>query len=202
MVSLNASLFNNNFIHFQPYFTSTMRKIFLSVAALAVICITMNACKPADSDNPTPTGKVKLEFNNVVGGSNLNMNSQWYKNAHGDSFQVSKFNYYISNIQLNGPDGATYTEADSYHLLQQSDAASLSFDMALVPAKRYNSITLTIGVDSLHNVSGAQQGALDPSNGMYWSWNTGYIMLKFEGISPQSTEAGGMRVCFRASTAR
>jgi NaMN:DMB phosphoribosyltransferase len=44
-----------------------------------------------------------------------------------------------------------------------------------------------IGVDSTHNVSGAQTGALDPANGMFWSWNTGYIMAKMEGTSPQST---------------
>lgn len=38
-----------------------------------------------------------------------------------------------------------------------------------------------IGVDSLRNVSGAQTGALDPSNDMFWDWNTGYIFFKLEG---------------------
>ena len=43
-----------------------------------------------------------------------------------------------------------------------------------------------MGVDSIRNVSGAQQAALPPSNGMFWSWSTGYIFLKAEGTSPQS----------------
>jgi hypothetical protein len=32
-------------------------------------------------------------------------------------------------------------------------------------------------------VSGAQTGALDPTKGMFWTWNTGYIMAKLEGNS-------------------
>jgi hypothetical protein len=43
-----------------------------------------------------------------------------------------------------------------------------------------------MGVDSTRNVSGAQTGALSTTNGMFWSWMTGYIMLKAEGTSPQS----------------
>ena len=36
-------------------------------------------------------------------------------------------------------------------------------------------------------MSGAQTGALDPLNAMFWAWHTGYIMFKLEGSSPQST---------------
>jgi hypothetical protein len=43
-----------------------------------------------------------------------------------------------------------------------------------------------VGVDSARNVSGAQTGALDPANGMFWTWNTGYIMAKLEGNAPTS----------------
>src|SRR5690606_2936849 len=46
------------------------------------------------------------------------------------------------------------------------------------------------GVDSLRNVSGAQTGALDPVHGMFWDWNTGYIMAKFEGNAPASPSNG------------
>lgn len=40
---------------------------------------------------------------------------------------------------------------------------------------------LFIGTDSLSNVAGAFDGALDPIHGMYWAWNTGFINLKLEG---------------------
>jgi hypothetical protein len=47
---------------------------------------------------------------------------------------------------------------------------------------------MTLGVDSLHNCSGAQSGALAPENGMFWAWNTGYIFLKMEGTAPASKQ--------------
>jgi hypothetical protein len=40
-----------------------------------------------------------------------------------------------------------------------------------------------LGVDSLTNVSGAFGGDLDPTNGMYWTWQSGYINMKLEGRS-------------------
>jgi hypothetical protein len=36
----------------------------------------------------------------------------------------------------------------------------------------------------LKNVSGIQTGTLDPAKGMFWTWNTGYVMAKLEGNSP------------------
>jgi hypothetical protein len=41
-------------------------------------------------------------------------------------------------------------------------------------------------VDSALNCSGAQSGALDPVNGMFWTWNTGYIYFKLEGYATDS----------------
>lgn len=45
-------------------------------------------------------------------------------------------------------------------------------------------IEFHIGVDSIASVSGALSGDLDPSKGMYWAWQSGYINLKIEGSSP------------------
>ena len=70
--------------------------------------------------------------------------------------------------------------------MKESDADSKHFTIPNVPVGDYTGITFTIGVDSLRNVAGAQSGALDPSNNMFWSWNTGYIFLKMEGTSPES----------------
>ncbi|HEY1201915.1 MAG TPA: MbnP family protein, partial [Niastella sp.] len=43
-----------------------------------------------------------------------------------------------------------------------------------------------IGVDSALNVNGVQAGSLDPLNGMFWTWNSGYIFAKLEGKSDSS----------------
>jgi hypothetical protein len=47
-----------------------------------------------------------------------------------------------------------------------------------------------IGVDAPRNTAGAQTGALDPGNDMFWNWNQGYIYVKLEGTSPQSPTTG------------
>jgi len=49
-----------------------------------------------------------------------------------------------------------------------------------------SSISFNFGTDSLTNVSGVLDGPLDPINGMYWAWNSGYINLKAEGFFTDS----------------
>jgi len=171
---------------------------FLSLLFLGSTLI-FTSCKkdPKEDDHTHPTtpaattGSLALHFENMVGDSSLVLNTQFYTNANGDTFNVTKFNYYISNIKLLKAGNVVYTETESYHLLQQSDAASLDFTLSNVPFDIYDGIQFMIGVDSTRNVSGAQTGALDPANGMFWSWSSGYIMLKMEGTSPQSGATTG-----------
>jgi hypothetical protein len=80
--------------------------------------------------------------------------------------------------------GGTEYISNEYNLIDVEDKES---QQIVIPEKGdYSSISFTIGVDSLHNCSGLQQGALDPVKGMFWAWNTGYIFLKLEGKSPNS----------------
>jgi len=166
-----------------------MRTTIVKLGCFVLLIALASSCKkkPLPVSGSTLPGKVKLEFFNNVGASSLNLNNQWYINENGDSFTVSTFNYYISNIMLTGPNGASYTETESYHLIRENDESTRSFDMSDIPAGSYDTVSFMIGVDSARNVEGAQTGALDPQNGMFWDWNTGYIMLKLEGHSPKAT---------------
>jgi hypothetical protein len=76
-------------------------------------------------------------------------------------------------------------EKNSYHLIDESIAASQVINFS-IPEGDYTSLQFLLGVDSLHNVSGAQTDDLDPSKDMFWTWNTGYVMAKMEGNSPSS----------------
>lgn len=154
--------------------------------ALAVTAFTFTSCDKGDSSPTGSTGELDIEMENVVGTAPLALNTGNYTTEAGDHFTVTTFNYYISNIKLKNADGTEFVQPDSYYLVKESDAASHHFTIPNVPTGDYTGITFTIGVDSLHNVYGAQQGALDPSNNMFWSWNTGYIFLKMEGTSPES----------------
>ncbi|OSZ82450.1 hypothetical protein CAP35_04050 [Chitinophagaceae bacterium IBVUCB1] len=168
-------------------------KLFSVIAALAIT--TVSSCKKEDNhnddhDNNNTTGSVELMIDNRVKTEDLVLDTKWYTNHLGDSFQISKFNYYVTNIKLIG--GSNYAEPESYHLVEESKSSSQVFTIKNIPNGTYTGISFMIGVDSLRNVSGAQTGALDASNGMFWSWNSGYIQLKMEGKAPKSTATDKM----------
>ena len=123
-------------------------------------------------------------FQNKAGDSVLSAGST-YQNQWGEAFTVRSCKYYISHIQLTYDDGKRYSLQASPHLINEKDSASkrLSFS---APAGVVASIQFLLGIDSLNNTTGVQTGDLDPAKGMFWIWNTGYIMAKLEGSSPAS----------------
>jgi hypothetical protein len=145
---------------------------------------------PTPEPTPTPVsqlGTINIDFDNVVGSNDLELNTGNYTNAAGNTFKVSKFIYYISNIKLTKTDGTKYVENNSYYLINEAQAASQTLSIDSIPVGDYNAIEFVIGVDSSRNVSGAQTGALDPTNDMFWTWNSGYIFLKMEGTSSSAS---------------
>jgi hypothetical protein len=134
------------------------------------------------------TGFLEIHVDNMVGNLPLILGSTNYVNSANDTFNVNIYKYYLSNVQLVSSNGLTYTEVESYYLIDQSNPNSLHLMVKKVPAGSYSSIRFLIGVDAPRNTAGAQTGALDPMNDMFWGWNTGYIMAKMEGHSPQSSE--------------
>jgi hypothetical protein len=174
-----------------------MNKFIKATSVLSIAFITvLSSCKKKDDPlivDPGPTmGSVHLEFFNRVGDDPMSLGLAQYFNANGDQYAITKFNYFITNIKLNKQDGSQYIEENSYHLVKQTESGSQTFDLAQVPNGTYKSITFMIGVDSARNTSGAQTGALDDGNDMYWDWNTGYIMVKMEGTSTSSTQPGNV----------
>lgn len=167
------------------------------VLSLALCAAMLASCKKdepaAPSPTPTPTaGSVKVEFDMVFGmsGAPFSLGQELTHPLTGDQLTFSEYRFYLSNVQLRRTDGSWWAEPESYRIINAADAAGRSFTMTGVPAGSYTAMRYTLGVDSTRNVSGAQTGALSPTNGMFWSWNTGYIMLKVEGTSPQSPNGG------------
>jgi hypothetical protein len=162
-------------------------KLFL---VFSVICFL--SCKKDKTTSPTPEpdvpkGTLRIDFSNMVDNAALVFNTD-YLNPLGDTFRVTKFNYYISNIVLKKDDNSLFAVPNSYYVIKQSNS-SQSIVLTGLPIASYKSIQFMLGVDSTRNISGAQSGALDPAiePDMYWSWNTGYIFLKLEGTAPKST---------------
>lgn len=131
---------------------------------------------------------VQLSFEHVFGMTQeeFNLNQNYVHPKTGDTLNFTMLKYYVSNIKLKNADGTWWTQEDSYHLVCESCDLGNSIALTDIPVGNYIEMEYTIGVDSMKNVSGAQSGALSPSNGMFWSWNSGYIMIKAEGDSPNS----------------
>jgi hypothetical protein len=124
-----------------------------------------------------------LQFQNVAGDKILNAD-RVYVNSFGESFTVRNFRYYISNIILTDKiNNQSQSFSDAYYLVDESIDSSKKISL-VTSLKNISSIHFLLGVDSIKNVSGVQTGTLDPARGMFWTWNTGYVMAKLEGNSP------------------
>ncbi len=114
------------------------------------------------------------------------LSSPLFNSSNGDSLTINLLRYYISNIALKHEDGTWWKAPESYFLVDASVPSSMLLKTSGIPDGKYVALEFMLGVDSVRNVSGAQTGALSPANSMFWSWSTGYIMMKCEGVSPQS----------------
>ncbi|MBG9376875.1 hypothetical protein I5907_11550 [Panacibacter sp. DH6] len=125
--------------------------------------------------------KFTISFHNVAGKQPLNVDSL-YTNHFGETLQVRNFKYYISNITLTDADGKKETFKDQYFLISENDTASGNISL-ITTLSGIATVEFLLGVDSVKNTSGVQTGVLDPAKGMYWTWNSGYVMAKLEGRS-------------------
>jgi len=172
------------------------KNIILPVAAVLFLA----SCKKESTPeyNPSVKAELSVEFDNVAGSSDLQLNTGSYTNAAGESFKVTKLKYYVSNIKLTNVDGTVYTvpQNESYFLVDESNAASHEALLS-VPEGEYKTLSFVLGVDSLRNTMDVSQrtGVLDvtgAASDMYWSWNSGYIFFKMDGTSPSITGMGGV----------
>ena len=96
-----------------------------------------------------------------------------------DSIVFSKIKFYISDPLIFKNDSLFESPAKRYHLVDLSNPESLILQTKL---EDFDEIQFNIGIDKQTNLDGVRGGDLDPLKGMYWTWNTGYINIKIEGV--------------------
>ena len=100
------------------------------------------------------------------------------------------------NKQIIGRDSV------SYRLIDFKKSNSLNFSVN-TNSSYASYVRLTLGVDSITNAAGVHCCALDPANGMYWSWQSGYIQFKLEGKekdgTPLNLHLGGFSNAYMSS---
>ena len=161
--------------------------------------VLLTSCKKDDTSlfNPDVKADLSVEFDNIAGSSDLQLNTGAYTNASGETFTVTKLKYYVSNFTLTKTDGTVYTvpQDSSYFLLDESDGTEHA-PVLHVPEGEYKTVSFVVGVDSLRRKASVDMrtGVLDTAtnNDMYWDENSGYIFFNMEGTSPVAATAGNV----------
>ena len=158
-----------------------MKKVFVGILIIVFVCLSFQV----KNDKNDLTILVHLNFQKEP----LVLNDKKYITKNKDTVTIKKMKFYISNIILEMEDGSAYKENSSVHLVDAENINSLEIKLKQVPNLNINKIIFNLGIDSVSNVSEKFEGDLDPTNGMYWAWNTGYINMKLEGKSSSCTNA-------------
>lgn len=107
-----------------------------------------------------------------------------YLSSQKDTLTFETIKFYLTNFQFNLKDKTSIKDPNSYHLIDFDEKESMNLAFDKIKEEELESIQFNIGVDSLTSVSGALNGDLDVTKGMYWAWQSGYINFKIEGKSP------------------
>ncbi len=169
-----------------------------SASVLLAGLLVISACK-REKENVSPEGGMPgtnaaaggngnfyMQFHNHVKDQELKLGNVWYSTDAGDTYRITHFNYYISNITFNAADGSRYAEPESYHLVKGDVTESQQIVVNHVPAGEYTSVSFMIGVDFYRNIGGARTGDLDTAKGMFMGDGKGYIMAMMAGFAPRS----------------
>ncbi len=124
-----------------------------------------------------------LNFIPIYGSIPLKIDDAFYAFKDKDSIQFDELKFYISEVELINGNKLVWKEPNSYHLIDASNLKSLQIILNIPQNISFQKVKFSLGVDSIVNVSGVKGGDLDPTNGMYWAWQSGYINFKLEGKS-------------------
>lgn len=104
-----------------------------------------------------------------------------YKLGNGEEVVFESLRFYISDIQVEGAGDQPLAVGGKYHLMDIEDPKSLEVALDLPTGNGLDALSFSLGIDPATQQAGAMGGDLDPANGMYWAWQSGYIHFKLEG---------------------
>jgi hypothetical protein len=158
-----------------------------------LLLVATGLCFRTDHTATKAQKKITLFFHHRIGNTELTLGDT-VKNILGDNIVIERFRYYVSNFSITDNKGNTTKLPVEYFLVDEENAPSKQIEL-MIPDQPVSQINFILGVDSIRNVSGIQTGALDPLKGMFWTWNSGYIMAKLEG-SAETVASSGHRFTY------
>lgn len=99
---------------------------------------------------------------------------------HADSIAIFDFRFYVHGVQMLCDGKEIWNSEQGHFLVDLKNPSSLLLELGLETKVNIDEIRFCIGVDSSMQMNGVHSGVLDPTNGMYWTWQSGYIHWKLE----------------------
>lgn len=180
------------------------RTLFGTAAALATSLLVacggqepapQQCLSPSSVDASAPITRFPVHF--MAGSAPLLMGTE-LTSANGATFKTTKARFYVSQLALVRENGERVAAE-----LVDEQGSQLPFGVSLVdldrpdslslhlqaPAGTYRGLAVSVGVPEKcpsgeglnHSDASAMDAPLDVDSDMYWSWNPGYVFLKFEG---------------------
>jgi hypothetical protein len=119
-------------------------------------------------------------------GEQVQLGKTYLSESSGDSIRFDKIKFYISNPQIKNGSRILKSKTKYHQLIDLASSSDHSLHIKYRGKEIPEQLIFSLGVDSISNVTGAHADDLDPSNGMYWAWQSGYVFFKLEGYSPKS----------------
>ena len=129
-----------------------------------------------------------LEFRFTFNQQPIVAGQSYYLSALEDSVWIETLRMYISNLTFYRKGKPVKEWPKKHQLLDVEQNGQLILKTPASSELVFDQIRFNVGIDSATNASGVFGGDLDPTNGMYWTWQSGYINFKLEGITPKCKE--------------
>jgi hypothetical protein len=126
---------------------------------------------------------VELTISPTFNGEPITLEVAYKFNQGKDSITFSTLKFYISNLEFYYKNQLVHKENEGAHLIDLENENSKNLKIDVGKINLFDEVKFDLGIDSSTNVSGAFGGDLDPTKGMYWTWQSGYINVKLEGHS-------------------
>lgn len=155
-----------------------------------LVIFTLSSCQDEPEAGPAD---IQVTFKGLYDGQPLVMMDEDYTYEDGMDIKLQLFQFYISDLELisrekgaNSSEELIDIELVSFgEMFNQTDARQgVQFNLSNVAPGTYDGIRFGIGVSSdLNQTQPGDYTPPHPLDGHYWSWATGYVFTKVEGIA-------------------
>ena len=139
--------------------------------------------RPACNHNLNAGPDRVFNFKAVFQGKMIGLSQENTENrkSKNEAPKLHMLRFYLSNFVFLKNGAPVFEAKNSYHLLDLEDESSLELKFKGLGELDFDQVVFNLGIDSLTHVAGVMGGDLDPTKGMFWTWQSGYVNFKMEG---------------------